>query len=438
MARLILEENGERRAFKLREGKLSIGSADACALTLASPDVAEVHAELELRGDVATLIPRPGVTPPKVLGRPISQPTRLPKSAEFRIGSAVFRLQPEGGAQAPAAPARASRGAAPAERRPRIERQRRNVQRGIPTWMVLGIIGVIAVVGFFVGRMWLEDREPEHDPRSRYLAALDAFNNSALDKALVELDKVDLERADPVLEGEVEALRQRVADRQEAAEVAAWNLMGTKEMETQLKGYERKYLKGNDVTRAKARLFVRRCDDFKRRYPKHPELGWVDRFRDRWAAKANLADSNDLEDITWEIKMLTGGKPRDYIKVFSLIDDFLERAEGADRDAALAMYDTQSAEREEYFTDRMQQSRWHWERKEYGQAVEWLVQVITKIGDPAMQEQATDALLKMTNQEGAALTDLYLGGYQRDRPWQFELLMEDPRLAARARAAGLL
>jgi hypothetical protein len=462
MARLILEENGKKRAFNLRDGKLSIGSGDSCTLTLESADIAEVHAELELRGDVATLIPRPGVMPPMVNGRPISAATELGGSASFQIGSANFSLQGEGQpvAAAPAAAPRAHVAAKPAATRkpaaavrkpaaaprasgggeggPRVQHRRRTVQKGIPSWMVVAIIGVIALVGYFVGKMWLEDRAPEYDPRSRYLAALDANEKGALAKALEELDHVDLQLADPELKRKVGELRKVVEERSADAEVAAWNVQGTKWMETQLKGYEQKYLKGNDVTRAKARLFIKRCDEFRETYPKHPQLGWVERFRSRWLDTAQLNQPDDLDDVTWEVKMLTSGKPRDYVTVFKLLNGLSSRADGAERDAVQAMIDTQNAEREEYFTDRMQQARWHWERKEYGQAVEWLIQVVTKIGDTGMRDQATDALLKMTNQEGVPLTNIFLGGYKQSRPWQFEQLCEDPRIKAAAREAGLL
>ncbi|MCB9913841.1 MAG: hypothetical protein H6828_01680 [Planctomycetes bacterium] len=93
MARLILDENGERRAFKLRDGKLTLGSGQGCTLTLSSPDVAEVHAELELAGDRATLVPRPGVTPPKIAGKPVTQATTLTLGGSFTLGSATITLQ---------------------------------------------------------------------------------------------------------------------------------------------------------------------------------------------------------------------------------------------------------------------------------------------------------------------------------------------------------
>ncbi len=438
MVRLILEENGAQRAFKLNDGKLSIGSGADCALTLSSDDVAEFHAELELQGDVAILIPRPGVTPPKVLGRPITKATRLPKSAEFRIGSAIFRLQPEGQAVA-ASGARTGTARTPAAGRgPRVQRQRRKIKRDLPTWMILGILAVIGVVGYFVGQAYIDDGEVQYDPGSRYLAAYEAYSKGALKRAKMELERIDMERAPADLKAKIETLRENVALRDAEAKTAAWNVGGTKWMETQLKGYERKNLQGGGVTRAKARLFIKRCDEFRKKYPQHPELGWVERFRKRWAEKAELSEPNDIEDVTWEVFMLTGGKPRDYATVFSLLNDLLTRAEGADRDAALELLDKQKAEREEYAIDRMQQSRYNWNKGQYGAAVEDLVQLITKIGDDSLRDQATSALLKMTNQEGVPLTSLFLSTYQRDRPWQFEDLLKDPRIKAAAKEEGLL
>lgn len=100
MARLILEDGGQRRAFRVNPGKLTIGSGEGAALKLSSTDVAEVHAELVIGEDGSMVLhPRPGVLPPTVLGRPVKTPTRLPANGEFRIGEAVFRLEAEGAAR---------------------------------------------------------------------------------------------------------------------------------------------------------------------------------------------------------------------------------------------------------------------------------------------------------------------------------------------------
>ena len=61
MVRLILEEGGNKRAFKLNDGTLTIGSADSCSLTLESDDVAGEHAELVIESGEVTLKPRAGV-----------------------------------------------------------------------------------------------------------------------------------------------------------------------------------------------------------------------------------------------------------------------------------------------------------------------------------------------------------------------------------------
>ena len=60
MAKLILEENGKRRAFNLGDGVLSVGAGEEAKLRLAVSDVADVHVDLELRGTTLTLRPRTG------------------------------------------------------------------------------------------------------------------------------------------------------------------------------------------------------------------------------------------------------------------------------------------------------------------------------------------------------------------------------------------
>ncbi len=70
MTRLIVDEGGARRAFKMGEGVLSIGTGAEARLKLTSPDVAALHATLELAGGVATLHIQPGVVPPTVGGVP--------------------------------------------------------------------------------------------------------------------------------------------------------------------------------------------------------------------------------------------------------------------------------------------------------------------------------------------------------------------------------
>jgi hypothetical protein len=450
MARLILDDGGARRAFKLNPGRMTIGSGEAATLRLASGDVAEVHAELRVGEDgEVTLVPKPGVMPPTLLGRPVRQATRLSAPAEFKIGGASFQVQAdEAAAPAPSRPARGpqaavaapagSRAEAGSGGRGRVQRRQRTVERGIPTWGVVGILAVIAVVALVFGKGWLEDGGGNgYDPAERYRVAVDAYNEGAYKRTLDELDRVDLERAGTELRNQVRELRGLAEAGVEASEVAAHNVIGTKWLDTNIKRYQENYLSGDRADRARARLFVKRCDDFRRRWPQHPELDWIERYRSRYADLAEMDTPDRLADVSWEVERLTAAKPRDYGLVFRLLDRFLERAEGADASAAEALRAEQRTERDEYFTDRMQQARYEWEREQYGQAVEWLVQLITKVGDASMEDQAADALLKMVNKQGQPLTDLYLASYKEHRPEDFERLMKHAGLRRAAQESGL-
>ncbi|MGK0218549.1 MAG: hypothetical protein ACI9HE_002043, partial [Planctomycetota bacterium] len=66
--RLILEENGETRRFKLNQGTLTVGSGESCTLTVQSEDVADVHLEIRVDGEDVIVVPRKGVGPVKVGG----------------------------------------------------------------------------------------------------------------------------------------------------------------------------------------------------------------------------------------------------------------------------------------------------------------------------------------------------------------------------------
>ena len=446
MARLILDENGTRRAFKLNSGRLTVGSADSATLTLSAPDVAEVHAELQVEEGTVTLVPRPGVMPPTVLGRPVTQAMRLPANAEFKIGSATFRLESEGAAAAaPAARQRAggaatARGPAarPVTSTPRIEHRRRTVSRGMPGWMVFAIIALVVLVGYFVGKTWMADGAMQYDPAERYREAVLAFDSGAYIRAEEELDNVDLELAGPDLVAKVGVLRKQVVASRAKSKEAEHNMKGSEWMDDNLRRYVTKHLQGDRADRASARFFIKRCDEFRDEWPTHPELDWVERYRARYAKLADLSSPDGFDDVAWEVKRLTAGKPRDYGRVFSRIDAFLLTADGQEKTAAQALHHEQTVEREAYFLDRMQEAQYQWKKQQYGQAVEWLVQVIVKIGDEGMADQAVDAFLKMQTTDGEPLSDRYLESYRKNRPEQFEIMMGHAKMREAARTAGIL
>ncbi|MCZ6598446.1 MAG: FHA domain-containing protein, partial [Planctomycetota bacterium] len=100
MARLIVEEGGKRRAFRVGEGVLTIGTGAEAKLRLSSADVAEIHAELVIQGGKAVLRSRPGVKPPKVGGDEVLTEAPLAFGVEVNIGSARVWLEDEKAPQA--------------------------------------------------------------------------------------------------------------------------------------------------------------------------------------------------------------------------------------------------------------------------------------------------------------------------------------------------
>jgi len=77
VTRLIVEEGGARRGFKVGDGVLTVGAGAEAGLRLQSADVADVHAELGVEDGRVTLRPCPGVVPPTVGGVPVPCLTQL-------------------------------------------------------------------------------------------------------------------------------------------------------------------------------------------------------------------------------------------------------------------------------------------------------------------------------------------------------------------------
>lgn len=444
MARLILDEGGNLRAFKLNNGRMTLGSGDSCTLQLVSDEVADVHAELRVEDGVVTLVPRKGVLPPQLLGQPVKQATRLAANAEFHIGGALLRIESEGAAaQAPAV--QRSQGGATA--RPRsggsrpatVTRKRRTIKKGMPTWAVLALFaGGTAIAGFFAYKTWGSATKVVYDPAVSFQQAKQMYKEGSIAAAMFELKKIDqAKEVDASLRQQVEEFRTLVRKDNADAMDAEHNMKGTEQLDSNIKKYVDRHLSGDKANRPAARLFVKRCDEFKKEYPTHKELGWIDRFRARFAKLAEMDDPSTFEDVAWEVKILTAGKPRDYGTVFELLDELEARDQY--RGAEIAeLRQEQETERQAYFVDRLQQSQFHWKKKEYGAATEWLVQVIMKIGDKEKEDKAIDTLLKMADHSGQALAGRYLESYKNLRPKDFERLMEFPRLKQAATKAGVL
>jgi pSer/pThr/pTyr-binding forkhead associated (FHA) protein len=456
MTRLIVTDGEQRRAFRVREGKLTIGSGATCTLRLTASNVAEVHAELELRDGRVTLTPRPGVMPPTLDGRELSGPTELPEGARVSIGGAELQVRPDdqegkGAAAQPAARpkpvakapgaatgARPARGAAQpkkgtAKKLPRVQASRplHEVKRGTPVPLILLGFAVALVVLVALGSKFWKKGATGFNPTARYNAALNLYNQGEHSSAELELAKLDGVTLPPDLRSKVKALRKDLSNVDAVREQAQNKERGSEYMDTQLIRFEKERLQG-EPAREVVRVFLMRCEHFRKTWPDHPDIGWVDRHQSRFRGYVNLAEPPTFKDIKYEIKTLTWAMPRDYLKAFFLIEDFIENGQENERELAVALKVKLNEDRDAYFLDRMQQAAWLWEREKQGEAVEWLVQLIMKVGDDEMEAEAAREMVALPGIEE------WLEGYKRSRPEKFELIMEEKQVREFAREHDLL
>ena len=93
MTRLIVDDGGARRAFKLNDGRLTVGCGEGATLRLTAEGVAEAHADLVIAEGRVRLAPRPGVLPPLVAGVPARGEIELKHDAAVKIGGATLTVE---------------------------------------------------------------------------------------------------------------------------------------------------------------------------------------------------------------------------------------------------------------------------------------------------------------------------------------------------------
>ena len=289
MAKLILEEGGKRRRFRLNEGRMTIGSGDAATLTLTGDGVAEVHAELVFKDGEAVLVPRPGVAPLKVGGRAVTGELALADGVPVLIGAAKLSVDYE---RAAAAPAKSPRARSVRERdaeggQERVQRTRSRATRsaGLPGWLTAVVILAIVAVAFFLVKNSLDSGSDTGsiDELTSKNRIEDSLLNGEFKGALLELDRVE-RKPDlaPEWRRAFQVLRQKAEAASGSGAEAARNAQGTPYLETQLKKFVSGRLLKDPSSRPKARVFMKRARWWIEQFPTHPERDWVDRHVARY------------------------------------------------------------------------------------------------------------------------------------------------------------
>ncbi len=437
MVRLVVEEAGERRAFKIGRGRVTIGSGEGAKLKLASPGVADVHAELEVDGDDVRLVPRPGVLPPEMAGRKLSGPAKLRHGMAVTIGDARLFVelegQPgtgEGAAERPVAPVRTSNTSA--GRRRRAGRKRGNPVASLG--ITLGVVVVLAIVAWKIAFpvFFAQDSAGIFQPALIVQKAEQYVEDARWDLAEGELDRL------PVGDELPESTRRRVAQLREAIEDGRaanelhWhNQTGTEYFTTQLERFESSRLQGQPE-RPKVRVFLERCRFFRETWPEHPKLDWVRRQESRFAGVVSLSDPMTLDDLAFKVESLTWAEPRQFGEALATIDAFLDDAGPSEAETAEGLRAETVQRRDEWVDDRLQQARYEFERGDVAKSAAVLRALIVHSGDEAVADDAAARLVAFDDFEAIAR------GYRRHDPRRFDEMMEHPTVRAKALELGVL
>jgi hypothetical protein len=432
MTRLIVDDGGQRRAFKIQDGRLTVGSGPDASLRLAGGDVADLHLDLEVEGGRVKVRARPGVTPPLVDGRPAPGVVELAQGATLKIGAATLRVEYEGAAATPPAAAAAAARPAPARvpRRPKSVVQGRSARelhssgRGLPGWAVaLIVLALVGVAGFVASKVLTDVPTDNLGASATFLRVHELIKQGQVVSAAERLATIERDGLDDQTRAKYDAAAAALAAAQSEVDQSVANIGGSEFLQTQLKNFETQRLAGK-AERPEVRVFLKRCAAFLERWPQHPEADWVRRMQERYAALIDPAARTTFEDIAFEAESLTWANPRDYKQALDVVRRFAdEEATVDDRAKALVLLDQLTAQRAEWFSDRMQQARYEFDKGEMGKSVAWLVMLIEYTGDEGMAAQAAEQLSKFPG-----LTE-WLRGYRSSQPVKYAMLKRQPVLA---------
>ena len=429
--KLFVQEGGKRKAYRVSKGALAIGSGDDVQLRLESPEVAARHARVEIQpqGGVRLFL-EPGVMPPKIDGVAVRDGMHLTPGRKVQFGSAFLWVeaeeQPQAKAQAAVPKVQVSGG---------VRRRAPRKKSGMPLWALSGVsVLVLALVFLVIWRAFLisaDQAAPEADTRLSTARAL--IDAGRLEDAMRRLDLLKEEDLSDSEQAAADSMRAEIAEVHRNAELALENSKGARLLGW-LEKYEAESLAGAP-SKARVRLFLKRAAEFRKEFPEHPAIDWLDRQEPRFAGLVDLSEPPDWESVKWEARSFIRSMPRNYAAAFELVGAFAERAEQAGDDFGLdeatRYLRLRGDERDEHHDDRIATAQSLYERGEDGRAVWWLVHQVIWSGEPELADQAGRVLIKMPD------ADVHLRGYRDAEPEKFEALMENQTVRKYFRASEI-
>ncbi len=442
MARLILEEGGRTRRFKLSGGKLTFGSGEQATLSLESEDVAELHGQIEMTDEGAVLRVAKGVMPAQAGGRPIQGAHTMRAGQPVKVGSAQLTVEyddGEGPPDARVAPVvrggAAATTASSAGRSARASRERpRSKTSGMPGWataliaLVLivglgaGIISSVGGSGFDFDARWSRyQRESKQDPVTGR-ATLSSLLREELTSEQRDLVEQELINTKPAVAA--------IDDVKRNADIENW-------LQARLFSYAEN--KKVPTERPYARLFMKRANWFMAGYPTHPERDRVQRLIDRIEPVAQLGEPKTFDDVDREVWGEIAPSPKDFTEAIRVIDAFISStSDEAQREQAKVLRAETLTTEAEFFQTKLEEAAVVYDKVTYpdkydpARAYQDMVVAVTSLYTPEFRADAARRLLAISE-----LDPEYFGNYKNAQPERWASMMTEPSLKAYAAEHGL-
>jgi hypothetical protein len=295
-------------------------------------------------------------------------------------------------------------------------------------FIVLGVVGVV-LLGLRFGLSRMGETTIDEDEwlrNARVEAEQSQWERAEKKLALIDYDNLDSEQR-----AEYDAIKVLIEQKEEVSDEYIVDEVGQRWFNTYLGNYEKNYLQG-DPEPERVRLFLERCNEFRERWPGHPQLEWIKRQETRFAGMVRLSDPPTFAYVKLKVKVLTDTSPRHYDEAFAQLEGYEPLASEEERVEIAALRAQMISERKTYAVDRLHQAKYELERKESpSKAVWWLVNSVLYLGDQALEDEAAGYLIKMPH------LDEHLLGYKSKYPDMFEGLMETDIVRRKARELGV-
>ncbi|MHC4377361.1 MAG: hypothetical protein ACYS26_12235 [Planctomycetota bacterium] len=474
MPKLIVADGGQKKAFKLSKGRLTLGSGEGDKLKLSGSEPG--HAVLVIDADGGTLDANAEVT---IDGAGQSgSGLRLEFGSKLKIGGAVLMLTadedaaaapqkaaPKAGAKkraaAPAAGAARSSarggssrggsqrggGRASAAKSGGAARGRSGGRRGgsseqkqgLPGWAVPTIV-VLLLVG--VGGAWMAFGGGGNV--GNYLAAAEVGLDTG-DYAKVEnsLSSIDEDRLGGTQRAKYNELKERFDKLKRDRELAPRRNAGFKWIGEKLESFADRYIdKKDSIPAGPARVFLERVEEFKTLWPEHNDPVWTenadgkkkldfiaDRVR-KYEAVTRLGDPITYEELAWAHEYYMANQ--NFRVLMPKLRGFLENSPD-ELDASLAQGLLESAKLgEKAFVDEfLGKAKEEFEKYQQGgetfpmRTASKLHAIVLRADDPQMRSDAVNRFLGLPGIEEI------LQAYDKNAAGTFAGLLQESLIAAK-------